>query len=93
MLALFGAEAQQLGVLDVVAGQVEVVVELLPGPAIVLDLEPDLPLAPVQAGQELGEPGGVDVGAVFSQRRHGNTSLMKRLGDPWGMFWVSYQSL
>ena len=74
LFVLLGVEGQQLGVLDVVTSQVEIAVELLPGPAVVVNLEPGLPFAPVEAGQEFWKPGGVDVGAVFSQSRHGITS-------------------
>ena len=66
MLVFFGAEAEQLGVLDVVTSQVEVAVELLPSAAVVVDLKPYLPFAPVEAGQEFGELGGIDVGAAVA---------------------------
>ena len=64
-----GAEAQQLGVPQVVPGLVEAAFELIPSPAVVVGLEPDFELAQVQAHQELGEPGRVDIGAVFSESR------------------------
>ena len=53
--------------LDVVTGQVEAAVELLPSAAVVVDLKPDLPFTSVEAGQELGKPGEVDVGASVSE--------------------------
>ena len=44
--------------------QVEGAGDLLPAPSLVLGPEPGSPLAGVLAGQELGEPGYPDVGAV-----------------------------
>ena len=94
LLVFFGAEAQQLGVLDVVAGQVEAAVELLPGPAVVVDLKPDFPFAPVEAGQEFGKPGGIDVGAVISRSfGMGHLPGGNDWQGSWPLFWRPCQSL
>ena len=75
LLVLPGAALHHVRVPEVVPGLVEVAGNLGPSAAVVVGLEPDLPLTHIDADQEFGEPGREDVGAMFSEYGHCDTSL------------------